>query len=322
MAKTKNKIKLNSYETSRNQYGLVNWFKMSEQEVLDKFAALPNAQKIGSGNKQFVYIPGTRSDKVLLVAHADTVFKSEKVKIGFTSGVYHSVKDSAGIGADDRAGCCMAWQLKSLGHSILIPNAEEIGGVGSHFLMSQKEWVDIVNSHQFALEMDRMNASDLACYDITTPEFESWICGQFPQYKKVNGIWTDVCVLCEDICGFNISVGYYNQHTTKEVLVESQWEYTLNNVRKMLSQENIPKFVLPKKPVHIHSASRRALPNLVEINDREISLLIENLIMCPHNNCNGIFDYYEYLLNSNKCIFCNQEITNINNLRSKHAASK
>ena len=48
----------------------------SSDEVIDTFANLPNAiYKQGKKpNERFVYIPGTRDDKVLLIAHADTVW--------------------------------------------------------------------------------------------------------------------------------------------------------------------------------------------------------------------------------------------------------
>ena len=47
----------------------------SADEVLYKFKNLPRAISRFDGDKRnFVYIPGTREDRVLLVAHADTVW--------------------------------------------------------------------------------------------------------------------------------------------------------------------------------------------------------------------------------------------------------
>jgi hypothetical protein len=46
------------------------FFKMTKDEVFDCFSHLPGAQVYG----KFVYIPGTKDNRILLVAHADTVF--------------------------------------------------------------------------------------------------------------------------------------------------------------------------------------------------------------------------------------------------------
>ena len=43
----------------------------SPREVFDKFLTLKNAKLYGEND--CVYVPGSRSDRVLLVAHADTV---------------------------------------------------------------------------------------------------------------------------------------------------------------------------------------------------------------------------------------------------------
>jgi hypothetical protein len=46
------------------------FIKMTKDEVLDSFARLPNAESF----KDFVFIPGTKDPRLLLVGHADTVF--------------------------------------------------------------------------------------------------------------------------------------------------------------------------------------------------------------------------------------------------------
>ena len=44
-------------------------------EVLQRFRALPNAQYFEGKNplERYVYVPGRRKDRVLLLAHADTL---------------------------------------------------------------------------------------------------------------------------------------------------------------------------------------------------------------------------------------------------------
>ena len=110
----------------------------SPDEVFEKFLTLENAKSYETnGTIDCVYIPGARSDRVLLIAHADTVFtvypdneKPHKFLID-EDDIYSSLEDDAGIGADDRAGCAILWLLKDLGHSLLVTNNEEIGSVGA-----------------------------------------------------------------------------------------------------------------------------------------------------------------------------------------------
>ena len=93
--------------------------------VFSVFSNLPNAVISKGDNpfERFVYIPGKREDRVLLVAHADTVWDEKYVegldgKPVFEDGIYRSDNPDCGIGADDRAGCAMLWALKDSGHSL------------------------------------------------------------------------------------------------------------------------------------------------------------------------------------------------------------
>ena len=197
--------------------------------------------------EEFVYIPGKRDDRVLLVAHADGVHG--KVKVGFEGGVYFSVLENSGINADDRAGCTILNQLKKSGHSLLITTGEERGGVGAKFLMRDKKMADEMQNHRWAIEFDRMNSHDMVYYQVATEEFKKWCESKFVGYKNTYGSYTDICEVCRDICGVNISVGYYGQHGSREILVESEFENTLMMARQVLSNNNIPKFKLTK-PVY------------------------------------------------------------------------
>ena len=110
----------------------------SPDEVFEKFLILENAKSYETnGTIDCVYVPGTGSDRVLLVAHADTVFTiypdNEKQHEFFIDegDIYRSLEDDAGFGADDRAGCAILWLHRVLGHSLLITNNEEIGSVST-----------------------------------------------------------------------------------------------------------------------------------------------------------------------------------------------
>ena len=44
-------------------------------------------------------------------------------------------------------------------------------------------------------------------------------------------------VLCETVCGVNLSVGYYHEHGPEESFVYGEWAHTLEIVRAMLKKE-------------------------------------------------------------------------------------
>src|SRR5688572_12489818 len=157
--------------------GVCKWMRMTQDQVLDKFYGLPKAYSDGEGQKRFVYIPGTRDDRVLLVAHADTVWGNYKINIGYHDGILFSldrenkyeidgkysgkiIKHGRGIGADDRAGCGIVWHLRELGHSILITSGEEKGCIGSRYIMNNPWWKDELSKHNFAVQFDRRGQKD------------------------------------------------------------------------------------------------------------------------------------------------------------------
>jgi hypothetical protein len=320
-------VEQKQFQIKKKRHGLYQWFEMTSQEVLDAFATLAGAQKIGEGDKQFVYVPGTRDDRVLLVAHADTVWEdSRPFSVQYRQGVFYSPDKGVGIGADDRAGIAMLWQLRDLGHSLLIPNAEETGCIGSRFLMEDKAWADELNEkHQFAVEFDRMNADDLAFYEIGSNKFKDWCEQQFPKYTRTRGTWTDICVLCKKITGVNVSVGYYNQHTETETLKEAEWQRTLSLTRKLLSQKNLPRFEQDPKPAYVppvrtHSSStcgakvydsydswHRSKGSSVIKNDeveQRFSAELDSILVCY--KCEAMMDLNEWKQNKEACLFCGE----------------
>ena len=113
----------------------------SSQGVFEIFAQLPGAiwRKGEKPLEQFLYVPGTREDRVVLSAHADTVWdsaygNSREAVLRYEDGIYASGNEACGIGADDRAGCAMIWALRDSGHSLLILDGEEKGKVGARYL--------------------------------------------------------------------------------------------------------------------------------------------------------------------------------------------
>ena len=219
----------------------LNYDMSSAGEIFDKFMTLDNARYYEYDDyPDCVYVPGTRKDRVLLAAHADTVFCFRgRHKIIHEGDIYRSGEYDEGIGADDRAGCAILWALRDTGHSLLVTNGEEIDCIGANDIKDfHRELFDELNSHQYVLEFDRRGAKDYKFYDIpVTREFRQFIESNTGYVNPENFSSTDIRVLCEKICGANLSVGYYYEHTGAEHLKFSEWQNTLNTARKLLEQE-------------------------------------------------------------------------------------
>lgn len=225
----------------------------NDDEIFDIFKNLPNAtyRQGERPNERFVYIRGTRDDKVLLVAHADTVWdknwigEDEKYtqKLGYSFGIYYNKNSflDFGIGADDRAGCAILYLLRNSGHSILIVDGEEHCQVGSKFLKNaNKDIFDEINNHCYALQFDRRNKRDYKCYNIPVEaNFKEFIEKNLEFSDAGKNSKTDIVVLCDKICGANLSVGYYNEHTRLECLDYKDWLKNYINISQMLENKQI-----------------------------------------------------------------------------------
>jgi hypothetical protein len=233
----------------------------SADGVFERFLEIPGAlhrSDPGDSLKRFLYIRGHRDNKVLLVAHADTYwdqkygFKPGRTNpISIEDGCIRGGNDEFGLGADDRAGCAILWLLKDLGHSLLVTNGEEHGQKGAHWLMNDehnKAIADEINrDHQFVIEFDRRNGRDFKCYEVGTEEFRSYVAKKTGYTEPDRESCTDITILCRQIAGVNLSVGYYNEHKHNEFLNIAEWENTLYLVEEWLSEPNLNKFALPPR---------------------------------------------------------------------------
>ena len=221
--------------------------------VFDLFAGLPGAiyQKGAKPLERFVYIPGTRKDRVVLVAHGDTVWDEnygnpKTAELRFENGVFFSGSDCCGIGADDRAGCAMVWALRNSGHSLLIVDGEEKGKHGAKYLRAQhKKLFRELNRHRFMMEMDWAGTGGCLYNQVdNTNGFKAYIANKlgFVDSKKKGGC--DLQILCQKVCGVNVGIGWNFCHTAKETLTLSQWESSYIALKSFLEQTH-PRFPIP-----------------------------------------------------------------------------
>lgn len=233
---------------------LLDFLKMpvgSSTEVLERFAELPGAIfRKGEENTQerFVYVPGSRRNRVVLVAHADTVWhnQDEHHQVIVDNASALSSSSIVGLGADDRAGCAILWLLRDSGHSLLVTDGEENHRIGSTFLMQECPAIaeEINTSHHFMVQFDRRNARDFKCYEVGTDEFRQYVHSETGYTEPDRKAYTDITTLCERICGVNLSVGYYREHTAQEYIEIDEWLHTLQIARKWLLKEDLPYFPL------------------------------------------------------------------------------
>ena len=222
--------------------------------VFARFAGIPGAIARGKRPERFVYLPGKRKDRVLLVAHADTVWDD-----GIADGPANTyierdgeiVADPArgiGLGADDRAGCAVLWLLRGLGHSLLLTDGEEQGRRGSNWLMEDCAGMaaEINGGHGFAVEFDRGCDRQYKCYNIGTPEFRAYIERTLGHTEPDRHANTDIVTLCRDIPGVNLSLGFYEWHSPDERLVISEWQSSLDRYREWLERPELPKYRLTR----------------------------------------------------------------------------
>ena len=235
----------------------------STAEVFNEFRNIEGhifREKNQRSKKRFLYVEGARENKALLVAHADTYFDkgcfSEKHTVVEENGILNAVDENGKpqlLGADDRAGVAMLWLLKDSGHSLLITDGEENGRIASKWLMKENSDIaDRINQrHQFIIQLDRCYATEYKCYKVGSDEFRAFVEKKTGYVEPDFGSMTDICSLCKDICGVNLSIGYYAQHSIYESLSVDEWLNTLSLVKKILAEEHLQKFHLKKKKYFI-----------------------------------------------------------------------
>lgn len=220
-------------------------------EVLQRFRTLPNAQYF-EGKKpleRYVYVPGTRKDRVLLLAHADTFWdenylhrRLETMPV-FSADQVNGSSEEAGLGADDRSGCALLWLLKDSGHSLLIFDGEEHGHLGADLLCNtNRRLMREMNRHSYMISLD-LPGKDCCHYHgiLNSKAFCSYIESQLASKVLNHKAGTDISYVAREACGVNLSIGYHRQHSAAECLFIPVWYETYVRLCKVLSQAQ-PRF--------------------------------------------------------------------------------
>jgi hypothetical protein len=176
---------------------------------------------------------------IALVAHMDTVFKPP-VEI-FHDQLHNILWSPTGLGADDRAGVFAISQIVKSGlrPHIILTTDEEIGAAGAIAAANRSCPFEEL---KYIIELDRRGSNDCVFYNCNNPEFTNYV----EQFGFVEhwGTFSDISVLCPrwGVAGVNLSIGYRDEHSTSEILFIGRMLDTIEKVKQMLNQKDIPQF--------------------------------------------------------------------------------
>jgi len=248
---------------------LTRFLETTERNVLECFAKMPKAVVSKAG--EYVFVPGTRKDRLLLVSHADTVNQDTGGKCSVevlwlgdvavrkdgpytTDTNFRNSWGSRALGADDRAGCAMWFDLYDGTHSILITSGEESGLRGAR--RASHEIGNLLKEHSFVVEVDRRGDRQVVFYDVATDSFKKHIIKLLCEHDTEGIPWverqgscSDISHICDaiGICGVNLSAGYWNEHRDEEQLMLGAWLHTRAALKRILKISTHKRFELSKK---------------------------------------------------------------------------
>lgn len=177
-----------------------------------------------------------------LVAHVDTVFPEppEDIYYDREKGVMWSPQ---GLGADDRAGVFAILKIiqSGLRPTVIFTTNEEVGGLGAAQLVKDFPECPISNL-KYLIQLDRRGTNDCVFYDCDNEDFITYV--ESFGFIEAFGTFSDIAELCPawDVVGVNLSIGYENEHTRYETLHLKPWMATIEKVKRMLKEKDIPDF--------------------------------------------------------------------------------
>lgn len=188
-----------------------------------------------------------QGSSTLLTCHTDTVAYDEvntttTQDIKLTGNIISLATPSHGsvLGADDGAGCAILLELlkSNAPYDYVFFRAEEVGGVGSTWAVKHNPtWFD---NYQRAIAFDRRGTQDIITHQYSerccSNEFAQQLADQLSlDYAPSDlGIFTDTANLTHLVAECtNVSVGYANEHQSRETLDYGHWSKLLESLLKI-----------------------------------------------------------------------------------------
>lgn len=224
----------------------------SEQKIFEQICRAPQATlketlcaclqkkyKKVVNTQKYLYAVG--DIPVALVAHMDTVFPKQPSDIYYDT-VKNVMWSPQGLGADDRAGVFGILQIikGNLRPHVIFTTDEETGAHGAYALAALKQcpFPDL----RYLIQLDRRGTCDCVFYDCDNKDFEKYVesFGFITNY----GSFSDISVLAPawKVAAVNLSIGYQSEHSVSETFFVQPFLATIEKVRKMLAETDIPSF--------------------------------------------------------------------------------
>lgn len=225
---------------NEREYGLLERLVSLSQSELHKTLGVYLKGKYKNIIIEKEYIVAVGDIPIALVAHLDTVFYNEPGEVYYDQrkGILWSPD---GLGADDRAGIFAILQIiqSGLRPSIILTTDEERGGLGAQKLAKKECPIPFL---KYMIELDRKGSCDCVFYDCMNPQFIQYI--ERFGFVERTGSFSDISFLMSawKICGVNLSIGYQDEHTIAETLNVGALYRTINIVKEMLQEKEIPHF--------------------------------------------------------------------------------
>lgn len=204
------------------------------RELLEQFYGKSNTLSTAD------YLCAKGSIPIVLVAHLDTVFKAPPKEL-FYDQQKQVLWAPGGAGFDDRAGVFAIIKLLQTGvrPHIALCCDEEIGCAGAQSLAAVP---CPFNEVRYLIEIDRRGSNDCVFYDCDNPSFTTYI--ESFGFKEAFGSFTDITELgpAWNAASVNLSCGYALEHTPSEYLHLPSLYSTINKIKVMLRQVDIPTF--------------------------------------------------------------------------------
>lgn len=200
---------------------------------------------------------------ILLVAHCDIVTSNNEYPTEFIYEKNDSIirANNRTLGADDRGGVYIILEaLKKLSKRpyLLFTHSEERGCIGASEFVTKMPYNEY--EIKFMIELDRRGSNDLVYYDCDGYDEFMKFCEDMTGYKHAYGSYSDICELMNEwkICGVNMSVGYYSEHTSKEYVIIDEMLNTkdvLVNWLNNIDYDTLPRFDYTPKQTQGYSSN-------------------------------------------------------------------
>ena len=170
----------------------------------------------------YIKVIGNRPN-IAFTAHTDTVHKVEGIQTLKVEGDFITTTTGSCLGADCTTGLwLLAGMIEAGVEGVYVAHAaEEIGGIGSTRLVADRpSWINELDA---VISFDRFGTESIITHQggcrTASDEFSKSLAValDLPLKADTYGVYTDSLEYAEVVSECtNLSVGYYNQHTTRE----------------------------------------------------------------------------------------------------------